>query len=121
MDNICIVEGCNNVKKRKGVLKSGVVDYSKKCYKHSHSIEALKRHFRKDHEYTKAKKPLQFKARKKATRYREKIKKDRCESCGIKENLHMHHPDYTQALLVVTLCRKCHTSIHKPTIVAPQL
>ena len=36
----------------------------------------------------------------------------RCENCGSKENLERHHPDYSKPLEVMTLCRKCHATLH---------
>lgn len=51
-------------------------------------------------------------AHSKAARHKEVLKKDECEHCGSKGRLHMHHPDYNQPLLVVTLCNPCHEAIH---------
>ena len=34
--------------------------------------------------------------------------KDKCEVCGSTEGLSRHHPDYTEPLLVFTLCKECH-------------
>lgn len=44
-----------------------------------------------------------------------KIKARPCEVCGSDENLQKHHPDYTKALKIKWLCRKCHTELHKQT------
>lgn len=33
---------------------------------------------------------------------------EKCEECGSTEDLERHHPDYSKALEVRTLCRKCH-------------
>lgn len=43
---------------------------------------------------------------------RANLRKDKCESCGNSEDLHMHHPDYNKPLEVVTLCRNCHEYEH---------
>ncbi len=45
------------------------------------------------------------------------IKKSECENCGVAEKLHMHHPDYSKPLEVVTLCVPCHEVAHHGAIV----
>ena len=40
------------------------------------------------------------------------IKKSFCESCGDLDKLHMHHPDYSKPLEVITLCVGCHEKQH---------
>jgi hypothetical protein len=35
-----------------------------------------------------------------------------CESCGSKDNVVAHHPDYTQPLNVIWLCLPCHKQLH---------
>ena len=40
------------------------------------------------------------------------LKKEACEQCGLKDTLHMHHPDYSQPLNVITLCVSCHEIVH---------
>lgn len=45
-----------------------------------------------------------------ASKYRLSLIKECCEVCGSKENLELHHPDYSKPLEVITLCRKCHVS-----------
>jgi len=42
---------------------------------------------------------------------RGKIERKPCEGCG--ERAEMHHPDYTQPLLVQWLCRACHLKLHR--------
>lgn len=56
--------------------------------------------------------PHKFKARKMAQSRAGKLRKESCEQCGDKNNLHMHHPDYNEPLEVVTLCRPCHDKLH---------
>lgn len=55
--------------------------------------------------------PEQQFAQKLARKQEQKLKKSNCEMCGSKEMLEMHHPDYTQPLKVVTLCKKCHNTL----------
>jgi hypothetical protein len=38
--------------------------------------------------------------------------KKMCEICGAKAQVR-HHPDYNDALLILHLCRKCHSDIHR--------
>ena len=40
----------------------------------------------------------------------------KCEICG-KHAKHRHHPDYSDPLLVVHVCRKCHSAIHNNALV----
>lgn len=35
-----------------------------------------------------------------------------CELCGEVHSLEKHHPDYTEPLITVTLCRTCHKAVH---------
>jgi hypothetical protein len=35
-----------------------------------------------------------------------------CELCGEVHDLQKHHPDYSEPLFVVTLCRQCHKAVH---------
>jgi len=39
--------------------------------------------------------------------------KESCEFCGSMDNLNKHHPDYSKPLLVVTLCKICHSKEHR--------
>lgn len=34
-----------------------------------------------------------------------------CRQCGSTDNLTRHHPDYNKPMVVVTLCRKCHSQL----------
>lgn len=67
---------------------------------------------REQHRKTLAKYPEKQKARELAHKHKAEIKKTSCENCGAKENLHMHHPDYTKPIDVITLCRQCHVDVH---------
>jgi hypothetical protein len=40
-----------------------------------------------------------------------KIEKLPCAECGA-EQAQKHHPDYTQPLLIVWLCQRCHWNLH---------
>lgn len=35
-----------------------------------------------------------------------------CNECGCMDNIEFHHPDYSKALDVVCLCKKCHNDRH---------
>lgn len=43
------------------------------------------------------------------------IRREPCYFCGGKENLEMHHPDYSQPLRVYWLCRTCHRKLDNMT------
>lgn len=43
---------------------------------------------------------------------RGKLKKRPCRQCG-SAKAEMHHPDYSQPLNVIWLCRPCHLALHK--------
>lgn len=47
-----------------------------------------------------------------AVRTGEIIKPLRCEKCGVEEELHGHHADYTKPLEVTWLCARCHRQAH---------
>lgn len=52
-------------------------------------------------------------AHRKARTHRDKIKSKHCEHCGTTDGkLHMHHPDHSRPLEVVTLCVRCHEEAH---------
>lgn len=36
------------------------------------------------------------------------LRKDACESCGSRDPLERHHPDYSTPLRIVWLCEACH-------------
>jgi hypothetical protein len=36
-----------------------------------------------------------------------------CERCGSANSLERHHPDYSEPLEVMTLCRSCHSKLHR--------
>lgn len=46
------------------------------------------------------------------------IKRQPCQACGFKFDMHMHHPDYTKPLDIVWLCARCHAAEHKGENVA---
>jgi len=41
------------------------------------------------------------------------IKDENCFQCGSDINIEAHHHDYTKALEVLWLCRRCHTELHR--------
>jgi len=43
---------------------------------------------------------------------RGKIERKPCEACGDLK-AEMHHPDYSQPLLIEWLCRTCHLRLHR--------
>lgn len=48
---------------------------------------------------------------------KKEIKKDYCERCFAKNvTLHMHHPDYSKPLEVITLCIHCHEGMHHKSL-----
>ncbi len=65
---------------------------------------------------TKERFDLKIKARNKlryAVRVGNIMKKESCEKCFEKTNLHGHHEDYNKPLDVIWLCPKCHKLSHK--------
>lgn len=55
--------------------------------------------------------PEKIKARQMAIKLAKK--KKQCEICGKDKNLEFHHPDYSKPLMVLTVCKRCHTNIHQ--------
>jgi len=43
----------------------------------------------------------------------ELVKPELCEGCGLPRRVEAHHPDYSQALLVIWLCKPCHAVADK--------
>jgi hypothetical protein len=43
--------------------------------------------------------------------FRGRLRREPCRECGAKAE--KHHPDYTNARLVVWLCRACHRRLHR--------
>ena len=41
------------------------------------------------------------------------MKPELCEGCGLPKRVEAHHPDYSQPLLVVWLCKPCHAIADK--------
>lgn len=56
--------------------------------------------------------PEKYRAHSLAGRFRDKLLKSACERCGVREKLHLHHPDYRKPLYVITLCVPCHEATH---------
>ena len=42
-----------------------------------------------------------------------RLKRQPCEQCGVSDDLHAHHTDYSRPLHVVWLCRPCHIAEHQ--------
>lgn len=38
---------------------------------------------------------------------------EKCVVCGSKDQLQMHHHDYSQKTSVIVLCQKCHAAVHR--------
>jgi len=49
---------------------------------------------------------------------RGKIKKEPCNKCGSKNNLQMHHEDYSKPLEIIWLCLKCHREKHAEDMIS---
>jgi DNA-directed RNA polymerase subunit M/transcription elongation factor TFIIS len=41
------------------------------------------------------------------------LKKGPCEVCSATEDIQAHHPDYTDPLNIVWLCKRCHAYLHR--------
>ena len=48
----------------------------------------------------------------KANTHKAKLKSNKCQQCRSAKHLHMHHPDYSHSLNVITLCGPCHEAVH---------
>lgn len=84
-----------------------------RCKTRRDGLQGYCRPCKKVHErYMQQKYPEKYRARELAKAHKDKIKKSACERCGTKEKLHMHHPDYSRPLDVVTLCPPCHVKAH---------
>ena len=92
-------------------------------YFQEHKREEVKRTKKWRDENPKKFKEMKHKERKiYIKKYPEKIKaqsmakkiplKSYCEICGSNENLERHHPNYNKPLIIITLCKSCHTKIH---------
>ena len=51
-------------------------------------------------------------AQAKANYHKAELLKPQCEHCDSVDSLHMHHPDYSKPLEVITLCVNCHEIEH---------
>lgn len=56
--------------------------------------------------------PEKAKAHTLANNNRSELLEPQCSACGSAERLHMHHPDYSKPLEVITLCVPCHSKQH---------
>lgn len=56
--------------------------------------------------------PEKIQAQLKVRYKKNKLMKNECQTCGSSNNLQMHHPDYSQPILVMTLCASCHRNLH---------
>lgn len=79
--------------------------------------EAYKRKQRKKSKKYNKKYPDRERAHRLAKYHKAEIRKSACEECGSVENLHMHHPDYSKPLYVITLCQPCHVNLHRKVAV----
>lgn len=71
-----------------------------------------KERHRKEMKAYRERHPQRVKAQAEAGRNRKKLLREACESCGSTGRLHMHHPDYSKPLEVLTVCMPCHELIH---------
>jgi hypothetical protein len=105
----CGNQKCNIIIKTKGNLKTSKKFCSKKCAslgQYYREKDKPERHFRRD-------------IRNKSLKISEifiKSKSSKCELCGSKEGLHIHHKKYTIDFNDwQLLCKKCHLIIHPHT------
>jgi hypothetical protein len=78
-------------------------------WRHRNKAKVRKHYLTQKHRY-----PLKHRARailKKAIE-RGKLKRGKCEICSTVNDVHGHHPDYSQPLSVQWLCRTHHAMIH---------
>ena len=99
----------------------GIVYRCRECYNaYSREVrwpkrktqETYKAKHRKAQRRYAAKRPEVQRAHSLARNRKAELKQSECSECGATENLHMHHPDYSKPLEVVTLCVPCHERVH---------
>lgn len=61
--------------------------------------------------------PEKVQAHQFARKHKTKLKSKVCKNCNSTKNLHMHHPNYSKPLEVVTLCSDCHETLHHGVLV----
>lgn len=101
-------------------LRSGYNSWCKSCNNESgrrlmvkgRKLETYKISHREGQRKYVANNPEKDRAHRLARYHKEKLLKAECEQCGAAGKLHMHHPDYSKPLEVMTLCISCHELIH---------
>lgn len=98
------------------------IDYKEKYWKNRESfLRDHKKYYtsekgketRRNYEREQYHNEPQFLKKKKARDIAKYIpKKDCCEKCSSKKELHNHHPDYDRPREVITLCKICHGLEH---------
>ena len=89
--------------------------YRKKNEEHNKKNKMNGYHTNRQQEYAK-KNPEKIKAHNLINNTKRKegnTKEERCIICGSTEHLVAHHPDYSEPMKVMTLCKEHHYEIHK--------
>lgn len=124
MDRRCCV--CKVLKPKTGFYKDKAqpLGYSHRCKECDKSFAKEKySKYKLSKEWWKArskynlryreKYPEKHKAHNLANYHKDILKKPSCETCeSSSKKLHMHHPDYSKPLEVITLCYSCHAKTH---------
>ena len=100
----------NNEDKRRGYSRRRQEKKSFKEYQRKYRKNHLKVYSERQKKYSETH-PKVIKAQNYA-KYHCETSSD-CEVCGSTENLERHHPDYSEPLMIMTVCRKCHNHIHR--------
>jgi len=122
----CGEEKPNNQFYKNHRMKSGLSSYCKPCYSARAQAAELKRRWRKAN-LEKARQITNKTCKAYRKRYPERqiakrvierairrgdLIRQPCIICGITENVHAYHEDYSMPMRIIWLCRKCHRLEH---------